>query len=85
MIRYVYITLEQTIDKPTHISGHILDVVLANFAINQPIVVECHPQGLLSDHYIINFSIPASFHTVEQKASYTAYNYSKTDWEGMHV
>ena len=47
-------------------------------------MLECHPQGLSSDHYIINFSIPASLHTVEQKASYTAYNYSKTDWEGIY-
>jgi len=49
--------LEQTVNKRTHISGHILDVVLANFSINQPIVLECHRQGLSSDHYIINFSI----------------------------
>ena len=78
------LNLEQTVNKPTHISGHILDVVLANFSISQPIVLECHPQGLSLDHYIINFSIPAPLHTVEQKASYTAYNYSKTDWECMY-
>jgi len=51
------LNLEQTINKPTYIGGHILDVVLAKFSINWPIVLECHPQGLSSDHYIQHTSI----------------------------
>ena len=56
--------LEQLIDKPTHINGNILDVVLANFVINQLTVSDAHPQGLSSDHFIINFSVPTSSYTV---------------------
>ena len=66
------LNLEQLVDKPTHINGNILDVVLANFIINQPTVSDAHPQCLSSDHFIINFSVPTSSHTVEQKASYVA-------------
>ena len=76
--------MEQLVDKPTHINGNILDVVLANFVINQPTVSDAHPQGLLSDHFIVNFSVPTSSHTVEQKASYVAYDYSRADWDGMY-
>ena len=78
------LNLEQLVDKPTHISGNILDVVLANFVINQPTVSDAHLQGLPSDHFIINFSVPTSSHTVEQKASYVAYDYSRADWDSMY-
>ena len=78
------LNLEQLVDKPTHINGNILDVILANFVINQPTVSDAHPQGLSSDHFIINFSVPTLSHTVEQKASYVAYGYSIADWDGMY-
>ena len=76
--------LEQLVDKPTHINGNILDVVLKNFLISQPTVSDAHPQGLSSDHFSVTFSVPTSTHTVEQKASYAAYDYSRADWEGMY-
>ena len=37
------LNLEQVVNKPTHISGSILDIVLTNFSINEPIVVELNP------------------------------------------
>ena len=76
--------LEQLVDKPTHINGNILDVILANFVIHQPTISDAHPQGLSSDHFVINFSVPTSSHTVEQKASYVAYDNSRADWDGMY-
>jgi len=74
--RIFELNLKQVVNKPTHISGNILDIVLTKFSINQS---EFNSHGLSSDHFIINCSISTPFHTAEQKASYTAYNYSKTN------
>ena len=49
------LNLEQSVDKPTHIEGNILDVVLINFDIDQVVVLDSHPPNLVSDHYIVSF------------------------------
>ena len=46
--------MEQVVDKPTYINGNILDIVLTNFPICQPVVIEGHSQGLSSDHLILS-------------------------------
>jgi len=78
------LNLEQLVNKPTHINSNILDVVLTNFPISQPVVIEDHPQVLSFDHFIITFSVPKVVHTKVQQVCYVAYNYSKADWESIY-
>ena len=84
MTQVFELNLEQLVDKPTHINGNILDVILTNFFTSQLTISDVHPQSLPSGYFIINFSVPTSSHVVEQKASYAAYDYSRADWEGMY-
>ena len=48
---------KQMVDSPTHIAGHILDVVVIRLGMSiQNLLVEC--PGFLSDHSVITFCLP---------------------------
>ena len=44
----------QHVNRPTHLKGNILDLVLTNADIIQGLTVSPPPYSLASDHYIIN-------------------------------
>ena len=75
------LNLEQSVDKPTHIKGNILDVILTNFYIDQPTVLDSYPPGLTSDHFIVTFNVSKRANTVEPHVSYVTSEYSKADWD----
>ena len=77
--------LEQSVNKPTHIKGNILDVILTNFDIDQPTVLDSCPPGLSSDHFMVTFNVSKWANTVEPHVSYLTYDYSKADWEGLYA
>ena len=77
--------LEQSVNKPTHIKGNILDVILTNFDIDQPTVLDSCPPGLSSDHFMVTFNVSKWANTVEPHVSYLTYDYYKADWEGLYA
>ena len=75
--------LSQLIDKPTHVHGNILDLLLTNLEDNV-----CHLQihsdrFLPSDHYSITFSVSVSVVASSKSTTYSTFNYSKGDYQGL--
>ena len=72
--------LSQLIDKPTHIHGNILNLLLTNLE-DDVCHLQIHSHRLLpSDHYSITFSVSVS---VIASTTYSTFNYSKGDYQGL--
>ena len=63
------LNLEQSVNKPTHIKGNILDVILTNFDIDQPTVLDSYPPGRTYDHFMVTFNVSKRANTVEPHVS----------------
>ena len=75
--------LTQVVDRPTHVRGNILDLIISNSAdrIFNVHVNDC--QFLSSDHFPISFSIKVIFPRSFSTHRSTFLDYSKADFEGM--
>ena len=75
--------LSQLIDKPTHIHGNILDLLLTNLE-DSVCHLQIHSDRLLpSDHYSITFSVSVSVVASSKSTTYSTFNYSKGDYRGL--
>ena len=77
----------QHVNKPTHIHGNILDLVISSDPeLITDLVVHPHTTYLLqSDHHIITFSICAAVsHYKCRKVSQVAYDFNKADWFNLN-
>ena len=61
----VDLNLTQHVTVPTHKGGNILDIVLTNFDIEEPFVSPVIPPNMMSDHYLVTFSISTQFHKIQ--------------------
>lgn len=79
------LNLFQSVTKPTHVEGNILDIVLTNFDIldNEASVQSSLPPGLTSDHFLVLFTVPSYAQSHSASIPQQTYNYTKADWEGM--
>ena len=73
----------QQVNKPTHIHGNILDLVITSDPeLITDLVVHPHTTyPLQSDHSIVTFSIHAVVHHYKcREVSWLAYDFNKADW-----
>ena len=74
--------LHQLIDKPTHIHGNILDLLLTNLDDN---IGDLQSIQISYCHQIIHyhFSVSVSVATFSKSTTYLTFNYSKGDYQGL--
>ena len=74
--------LTQFVNLPTHIHGNILDLVLCiDSDLVQNIVIHSTQDNyLVSDHFMITFSIPCYPPSKPKASSHYVLNFSKADW-----
>lgn len=82
----IYHSLQQTgyqqlVNTATHVSGNILDLVLASDSCKLNLTV--HPELRLSDHYPILLDLQCS--TYSHHSCSTFYDYSKADFKGFET
>ena len=69
-------------EKPTHIKGNILDIVLTNMTNKvdnlDVVVFSCCE---LSDHHLVSFDVTLSFNNFQMLSG--VFNCAKADLEGM--
>ena len=78
------LSLEQLVDKPTHIKGNILDYVITDKA-DLITNLSVDSQNLIcgSDHYLIKFNL--SLNKVKKKpAKRSIYNFKNAHWDDMN-
>ena len=76
--------LSQVIDKPTHIKGNTLDLVLTSSPINiKNISVGDQNSVCSSDHFAITFEIKAKVKRIHKSARYI-YNFKNVNWEAIN-
>ena len=77
------LNLVQLVEKPTHIKGNILDIVLTNM-INKVVNLDVDVSSCreLSDHHLVIFDMVLSF-SKHLKFSSGVFNYAKADFEAM--
>ena len=79
------LNLLQLIECPTHIHGNILDLILTNTddLIQNVVVLPHNLCPVQSDHFLINFSMSISEHSLSNITPHYVYDYSKADFEGL--
>ena len=77
--------LSQFVNLPTHIHGNILDLILSNDSdlVKNIIIHSTQYNHLVSDHYMITFSIPCNPPSKSKASSHYVLNFSKADWNGL--
>ena len=77
--------LTQIINKPTHVKGNILDLVLTS-SLNNIINSSVAEQNFVcnSDHFAITFEIKAKVKRINKNACYI-YNYKNVNWESLNL
>ena len=74
--------LVQFVDRPTHIKGNILDIILSNTPFIQDICVE--PSQLISsDHFIVSFGIESIVKPVKKHKPELTFDFKNADMEGL--
>ena len=76
--------LSQFVNLPTHIHGNILALIFSNDSdlVKNIIIHSTQNNHLVSDHYMITFSIPCN-PPKSKASSHYVLNFSKADWNGL--
>ena len=76
--------LSQLIDKPTHIKGNTLDLILTNTCHRIKNINISTPMNILSsDHSIINFTLSRSVTSHIELSPHYVFDFSKADYSGL--
>ena len=75
--------MNQLIDKPTHLHGNVLDLLLTNIEENITSLEIHSNSSLLSDHYDITFAVATVPKFSSKFTPYYTFNYSKGDYYGL--
>ena len=67
--------LKQSVNKPTHLHGHILDLILS--PSDQNTIVEVKIYGFVSDHALVKYTIafPREVAHTQNKVQYRRYHH----------
>ena len=74
--------LVQFVDRPTHIKGNILDIILSNTPFIQDICV-VPSQLISSDHFIVSFGIESIVKPVKKHKPELTFDFKNADMEGL--
>ena len=75
--------MNQLIDKPTHLHGNVLDLLLTNIEENITSLEVHSNSSLSSDHYDITFAVATVPKFSSKFMPYYTFNYSKGDYYGL--
>lgn len=77
--------LIQLVNKPTHVKGNILDLVVTNSekSIHDLFVISQKDQLINSDHFNISFSVDLSLNVAPKNKPKLVFDYPKANLEGL--
>ena len=76
--------MSQLIDRPTHLHGNVLDLLLTNIEENINSLEVHSSSSLSSDHYDITFAVATVPKLSPKTTPYYSFNFSRGDYSGLN-